>query len=86
MAKATWKMPEDFLMKVSRLADKTDEPIPVKPKEEVDRVPYLLRRIGVIREEAARGAVPCVIPGVAVTTEMRILCDGHTFEITSVEG
>lgn len=26
-----------------------------------------------------------VIPGVAVTTEMRILCDGHTFEITSVE-
>ena len=25
MAKATWKMPEDFLMKVSRLADKTDE-------------------------------------------------------------
>ena len=28
MAKATWKMPEDFLMKVSRLADKTDEIIP----------------------------------------------------------
>lgn len=26
-----------------------------------------------------------VIPGVTVTTEMRILCDGHTFEITSVE-
>src|SRR5699024_12624926 len=26
-----------------------------------------------------------VIPGVAVTTDMRILCDGHTFEITSVE-
>ena len=25
MAKAAWKMPEDFLMKVSRLADKTDE-------------------------------------------------------------
>lgn len=28
MAKATWKMPEDFLIKVSRLADKTDEIIP----------------------------------------------------------
>ena len=28
MAKATWKMPEDFLMKVSRLADKTDEILP----------------------------------------------------------
>ena len=26
-----------------------------------------------------------VIPDVTVTTEMRILCDGHTFEITSVE-
>ena len=26
-----------------------------------------------------------VIPGVTVTTEMRILCNGHTFEITSVE-
>ena len=26
-----------------------------------------------------------VIPNVTVTTEMRILCDGHTFEITSVE-
>ena len=26
--KATWKMPEDFLMKVSRLADKTDEILP----------------------------------------------------------
>ena len=28
MAKATWKMPEDFLMKVSQLADKTDEILP----------------------------------------------------------
>ena len=28
MAKATWRMPEDFLMKVSRLADKTDEILP----------------------------------------------------------
>lgn len=26
-----------------------------------------------------------VIPNVTVTTEMKILCDGHTFEITSVE-
>ncbi len=26
-----------------------------------------------------------VIPNVTVTTEMRILCDGHIFEITSVE-
>ena len=26
-----------------------------------------------------------VIPGVMVTTEMKILCSGHTFEITSVE-
>lgn len=26
-----------------------------------------------------------VIPGLEVTTDMRILCDGHTFEITSVE-
>lgn len=26
-----------------------------------------------------------VIPGVTVTTDMRILCDGHTFEITSIE-
>lgn len=26
-----------------------------------------------------------IIPGVTVTTEMRVLCDGHTFEITSVE-
>lgn len=26
-----------------------------------------------------------VIPNVTVTTEMRILCDGHVFEITSVE-
>ena len=26
-----------------------------------------------------------VIPGVEITTDMRILCDGHTFEITSVE-
>ena len=25
------------------------------------------------------------IPNVTVTTEMRILCDGHTFEITSIE-
>lgn len=28
MAKATWKMPEEFLMKVSRLADKTDTILP----------------------------------------------------------
>lgn len=28
MAKATWTMPEDFLMKVSKLADKTDEILP----------------------------------------------------------
>ena len=28
MAKATWKLPEDFLIKASRLADKTDEIIP----------------------------------------------------------
>ncbi|WP_027103900.1 HK97-gp10 family putative phage morphogenesis protein [Faecalispora sporosphaeroides] len=28
MAKATWKMPEEFLMKISRLADKTDTIIP----------------------------------------------------------
>lgn len=28
MAKATWKMPEDFLMKVSRLNEKTDEILP----------------------------------------------------------
>lgn len=26
-----------------------------------------------------------VIPGLAVTTDMKILCDGHIFEITSVE-
>ena len=26
-----------------------------------------------------------VIPNVTVTTEMKILCDGHTFEIFSVE-
>lgn len=26
-----------------------------------------------------------VIPGVTVNTKMRILCEGHTFEITSVE-
>ncbi len=26
-----------------------------------------------------------VIPGITVTTDMRIICDGHTFEITSVE-
>ena len=26
-----------------------------------------------------------VIPGLAVTTDMKILCDGHAFEITSVE-
>ena len=26
-----------------------------------------------------------VIPGLTVTTAMRILCDSHTFEITSVE-
>lgn len=26
-----------------------------------------------------------VIPNVLVTTDMKILCDGHTFEITSVE-
>lgn len=26
-----------------------------------------------------------VIPGLEITTDMRILCDGHTFEITSVE-
>ena len=28
MAKVQMKMPEDFLMKVSRLADKTDEILP----------------------------------------------------------
>ena len=28
MAKATYKLPEDFLVKVSRLADKTDEIVP----------------------------------------------------------
>lgn len=28
MAKATFKMPDDFLMKVSKLADKTDEILP----------------------------------------------------------
>jgi len=28
VAKATWKMPEEFLMKVSRLADKTDTILP----------------------------------------------------------
>lgn len=28
MAKATWKMPDDFLMKVSKLADRTDEILP----------------------------------------------------------
>ena len=26
-----------------------------------------------------------MIPDVEITTDMRILCDGHTFEITSVE-
>ena len=26
-----------------------------------------------------------VIPDITVTTDLRILCDGHTFEITSVE-
>ena len=26
-----------------------------------------------------------VIPGITVTTDLRILCDGRTFEITSVE-
>ena len=26
-----------------------------------------------------------VIPGITVTTDLRILCDGHTFEIISVE-
>lgn len=26
-----------------------------------------------------------VIPGLEVTTDMKIICDGHTFEITSVE-
>ena len=26
-----------------------------------------------------------VIPGVEITTDVRILCNGHTFEITSVE-
>ncbi len=26
-----------------------------------------------------------VIPGLEVTTDMKILCDGHTFEINSVE-
>ena len=26
-----------------------------------------------------------VIPGITVTTNLRILCDGHIFEITSVE-
>lgn len=26
-----------------------------------------------------------VIPGVEITTAMRIICSGHTFEITSVE-
>lgn len=26
-----------------------------------------------------------VIPGLTVTTAMKILCDGHTFDITSVE-
>jgi len=29
MAKVDFKMPEDFLLKVSRLAEKTDEIIPV---------------------------------------------------------
>ena len=28
MAKVTWKMPDDFLMKVSKLADRTDEILP----------------------------------------------------------
>ena len=28
MAKTTWKMPEDFLMKASKLADRTDEILP----------------------------------------------------------
>lgn len=28
MAKASWKMPDDFLMKVSKLADRTDEILP----------------------------------------------------------
>lgn len=28
MAKATWKMPDDFLMKVSKLSDRTDEILP----------------------------------------------------------
>lgn len=26
-----------------------------------------------------------VIPGVSITTDMKIICEGHTFEITSVE-
>ena len=26
-----------------------------------------------------------VIPGITVTTDLRLLCDGHTFEIISVE-
>ena len=26
-----------------------------------------------------------VIPGVEITTDMRLLCDEHTFEVTSVE-
>ena len=40
MAKATWKMPEEFLMKVSRLADKTDEIIPKVLEAGAEAVSY----------------------------------------------
>ena len=45
MAKATWRMPEEFLMKVSRLADKTDEILP-KVLETGAEVGELLRSLG----------------------------------------
>ena len=35
--------------------------------------------------EGRHGSEKWVIPNVTVTTEMKILCDGHTFEIFSVE-
>ena len=50
MAKATFKMPEDFLMKLSKLGEKTDEIIPV-----------VLKAGGEVVEEKVRSNLQSVI-------------------------
>ena len=97
MAKVDVKMPEDFLLKLSRLGDKTDEICEkaLNAGGEVDLAKVRAYREGRHGSEkwANRATFSTAtdlfrfrcIPHIEITTDMLILCDNRKFEITSVE-